>query len=145
MHRPTERFVMLSSVDLCCVPPADVSKVWGLASGLIRAAIDQTKLSEFADIEKQVLAGEQLLWLAISDRVEAAATTHLIKTDGKPVLVVTACAGSQRERWISLRHQIEAYAKAEGCKSVRLYGRKGWQRELKDYRVEYVIMEKDLT
>lgn len=132
------------TVDLLCVDPKDVAQTWPLARGLIRAAIEQTDLSDFADVEKQVLAGEQLLWLAISDRVEAAATTHLIKTRGKPVLVVTAVSGSQRERWLPLRHRIESYAKAEGCSCVRLYGRKGWERELKDYRVEYVIMEKAL-
>ena len=119
-------------------------QIWPQARGLIRAAIEQTDLSDFEDIEKQILSGDQLLWLAISDRVEAAATTHLIKTRGKPVLVVTAVSGSQRERWLPLRHRIENYAKAEGCSCVRLYGRKGWERELKDYRVEHVIMEKRL-
>jgi hypothetical protein len=131
-------------IDLCCVDPKDVSKIWPQARELIRAAIEATDLSDFADIEKQVLSGDQLLWLAISDHIEAAATTHLIKTRGKPVLIVTACAGHQRERWIALRHRVENYAKAEGCSCVRLYGRKGWERELKDYRVEYVIMEKAL-
>lgn len=133
------------TVDLVCVPPADIAGAWPLASSLIRAAIERTKLSEFADIEKQVLAGDQLLWLAISDHVEAAATTHLIKTSGKPVLVVTACAGTQRERWLSLRHKIEKYAKDEGASRVRTYGRKGWERALPDYHVAYVIMEKELT
>ena len=132
------------SVDLLCVNPADIAKTWPLARDLIRAAIDHTKLSKFADIEVEVLSGDQLLWLALSDRIEAAATTHLVKTDGKPLLVVTACAGSQRERWLDLRHRIEGYAKDEGCDRIRLYGRKGWERELKDYRVEYVIMEKSL-
>ena len=135
---------MSCTVDLLCVDPKDVAQTWPLARGLIRAAIEQTDLNDFADVEREVLEGKQLLWLAISDRVEAAATTHLIKTRGKPVLVVTAVSGSQRERWLPLRHQIENYAKAEGCSCVRLYGRKGWERELKDYRVEHVIMEKPL-
>ena len=135
---------MSSSVDLLCVDPKNVHQIWPQARGLIRAAIEQTDLSDFADIEKDVLAGWQLLWLAISDRVEAAATTHLIKTRGKPVLIVTAVSGSQMERWLPLRNRIEHYAKAEGCSCVRLYGRKGWERVLKDYRVEYVILEKAL-
>lgn len=135
---------MPSTVDLVCVPPKDAHLIWPQARALIRSAIEHNDLSDFADVERDVLAGDQLLWLALSDHIEAAATTHLIKTRGRPVLIVTACAGSQRERWLALRHQIENYAKAEGCKCVRLYGRKGWERELKDYRVEYVIMEKVL-
>lgn len=131
-------------IDLVCVDPKTVHEIWPQARDLIRSAIEKTGLSEFADIECEVLAGDQILWLALSDHVEAAATTHLIKTSGKPVLIITACSGSQKERWISLRHRIENYAKAEGCSCVRLYGRKGWERELKDYRVEHVIMEKAL-
>lgn len=133
------------TVDLVCVDPKEVHKSWPYAGGLIRAAIERTGLSEFADIEKQVLSGEQLLWLAISDHIEAAATTHLIKTRGKPVLIITACSGHQRERWLPLLSRIEHYARAEGARCVRLYGRLGWERALKDYRTEYVIMEKDLS
>lgn len=135
---------MSSSVDLVCVDPSNVQQIWPQARLLIKSAIEHTGLSDFDQIESQVLSGDQLLWLAISDHIEAAATTHLVKTRGKPLLVITACSGSGRERWISLRHKIEAYAKAEGCSRVRLYGRKGWQRVLRDYRVEYVVMDKEL-
>jgi hypothetical protein len=127
------------SVDPLCVNPHDVEKVWPLARDLIRAAIERTGLSDFADIEKDVLAGDQLLWLAISDHVEAAATTHLSRN----VCTITACSGHQRERWLPLLACIEKYAKAEGCK-MRIYGRPGWERVLDGYRREYVILEKAL-
>ncbi len=132
-------------IDLVCVDPKDVHLIWPQAKGLIRAAIEKTDLSEFADVESDVLAGDQLLWLALSDHIEAAATTHLIKTRGKPVLIVTAVAGAQRERWLPLKHRIEKYAKDEGASRIRTFGRKGWERALPDYRVAYVIMEKELT
>src|SRR4051812_6979599 len=128
------------SVDLLCVSPHDVVKVWPLASGLIRAAIERTDLSDFADIEKDVLAGDQLLWLAISDHVEAAATTHL----SRGVCTLVACSGHERERWLPLFATIEKYAKNEGCHTMRLYGRKGWERVLNGYRAEHVILEKAL-
>ncbi len=132
------------SVDLVCVDPANVNQIWPQARLLIKSAIEHTGLSDFDHIEAQVLSGDQLLWLAISDHIEAAATTHLVKTRGRPILIITACSGSQRERWMDLRHKVEAYAKAENCSRIRLYGRVGWQRVLKDYQVEYVIMEKVL-
>lgn len=130
------------SVDLVCVKPHDVQKVWPIARDLIRSAIERTDLSDFADIEKDVLSGDQFLWLAISDRVEAAATTHLSRN----VCTVTAVGGYQRERWLSLRAEIEKYAKEEGCHTIRAYGRKGWQRVLENdgWRVEHVILEKAL-
>lgn len=126
---------------LICVDPARVAEFWPFAGPLIRAAIERTGLSEFEDIEKQVLAGEQLLWLAWSEQIEAAATTHLSRN----VCTLTACSGHQRERWLSLFGAIEQYAKNEGAKIMRIYGRKGWQRVLDGYHVEHVILEKDLS
>lgn len=131
-------------IDLICVDPADVHEVWPLARHLIKAAIEKTDLSDFEISEKQVLAGDQLLWLALSDHVEAAATTHLIKAIGRPVLVITACSGAHRERWLPLFARIEKYARDEGCKSIRIYGRKGWERVLTGYRPEHVVLEKAL-
>jgi hypothetical protein len=128
------------SVDLLCVNPADVQKTWPLARDLIRAAIERTELSDFEYIEKEVLAGNHLLWLAISDHVEAAATTHL----SRGVCTLVACSGHERERWLPLFARIEKYAKAEGCKVMRIFGRKGWQRVLDGYQVEHVVLEKVL-
>jgi hypothetical protein len=133
------------SVDLFCVDPKDVHQIWPQAKELIRTAIERTDLSDFRDIEYDVLSGDQLLWLAISNRIEAAATTHLIKTKDKPVLVITACSGTDRKRWLPLLSRIEHYARAEGAKCVRIYGRKGWQRALSGYHVEHVILEKGLA
>lgn len=134
----------MKSVDLVCVNPENINEIWPSARLLIKAAIEQTNLSEFADIEQQVLSGDQLLWLAISDHIEAAATTHLIKTSGKPVLIVTACSGLQRERWLPLFSRIEKYAKDEGASRVRIFGRRGWERVLTGYHAAYVILEKEL-
>jgi hypothetical protein len=128
------------SVDLCCVDPKDVDQVWPYAGGLIRSAVERTGLSDFADIEKDVMSGDQLLWLVISDKIEAAGTTHL----SRGVCTITACGGHLMDRWVKLHSRIEKYAKDEGCHTVRLYGRKGWQRVLDGYKVEHVVMEKTL-
>lgn len=125
---------------LICVDPARVREFWAFAGPMIRVAIERTGLSEFEDIERQVLAGEQLLWLAWSDHIEAVAITHLTRG----VCTLTACSGHQRERWLPLFAAIEQYAKNEGAKAMRIYGRKGWERVLDGYRAEYVILEKPL-
>jgi len=136
---------MPSSASLVCVDPKRINEIWPYARELIKSAIERTGLSNFSDIETDVLRGDQLLWLAWNGKaIEAAATTHLVKINNKKLLILTACAGHDRSRWLPVREKIEAYAKAEGCKRIRLYGRKGWQRVLPDYRVEHIIMEKAL-
>ena len=128
------------NVRLICVDPAKVSDFWPFARPLIKTALERTRLSNIEDIEADVLQGRQLLWLAWSDHIEAAATTQL----AAGVCTLTACAGHQRERWLSLFEQIEKYAQDECCSTMRIYGRKGWKRVLDGYRVEHVILEKSL-
>lgn len=128
-------------VELVCVPPDMNEKVWPLAKDLIRSAIERTKLSSFEDIEDAILAGRQLLWLAWNgEAIEAAASTSI----DRDVLVVVACGGSQRDNWLGLLSQIEDYAKSQGCRCVRIYGRKGWARALPAYRNRFVILERPL-
>jgi hypothetical protein len=128
------------SVDLVCIPPNRINEFWPLVRDRIRVAIETTGLSPFSETERQVLNGEQLLWLAWSDQIEAAATTHLSDN----VCTIVACSGHCRERWLPLLAKIENYARNEGCRCMRLFGRRGWERALKDYRVEHIVMEKVL-
>jgi len=136
---------MPSSAELACVDPARIVEVWPHARHLIKSAIDETKLSDFTEFEGEVLAGRQLLWLAISGKsIEAAATTHLTLVNGRKVCVLTACAGHHRERWLSLMQRLEEFAKAEGCAVMRIFGRRGWHRVLDGYHVEHVVLEKEM-
>ena len=132
--------------DLICVDPALIADIWPHARHLIKSAIDATGLSDFAECEAEILAGRQLLWLAVADKtIEAAATTQLVLLNGRKVCVLTACAGHHRDRWLALLARLEAFAAAEGCAVMRIFGRRGWHRVLDNYRVENVVLEKELT
>jgi hypothetical protein len=134
----------MREAELVCVNPAHIDEMWPHVRDKIRAAVERTGLSSFADIESDVLTGMQLCWIAWNGReIMAAATTQLVKPYDK-VCVVTACSGYEREQWLPLFKQIEVYAKAEGCMKMRLFGRKGWERVLDGYRVEHVVLEKGL-
>lgn len=127
--------------ELICIDPARIDEVWPHARHLIREAIERTGLSEFSEIESEVLAGKQLLWLAWNgSSIEAAATTALCT----PVCILTACSGSNRDRWLPLLSKIEQYARNEGCSAMRIFGRKGWERALDGYKVEHVVLQKGL-
>jgi hypothetical protein len=136
---------MTPSVELVCVDPMRVGEVWPHVSSLLKAACNRTKLNAFADIEADILAGRSLLWMAWNGRtVESAAATILINSEIGRVCIITVCGGSDMKRWLPLIEQIEAYAKREGCRRVRLYGRKGWLHMLDGYEEKHVIMDKEL-
>ena len=137
---------MSSTAELVCVDPARVGEIWPHVSPLLKAACYRTKLNAFADIEADILAGRSLLWVAWNGRtVESAAATVLINSELGKVCVITVCGGSDMKRWLPLIDQIETYATDEGCKRVRIYGRKGWLHVLDGYEENHVIMDKELS
>ncbi len=136
---------MPSSAELVCVDPARVAEFWPHVSPLLKAACHRTQLNAFADIEADILAGRSLLWLAWNGRtIEAAAATILIHSEAGRVCIITVCGGRDMRRWLPLIGRIEAYAGNEGCRCVRIYGRKGWLRVLDGYDEKHIIMDKEL-
>lgn len=134
------------SAQLVCVDPVHVREVWPLAAPLIERAIVTTGLTAFAAIEHDILVGASLLWVTWNGRaIEAAACTSLQQTDAGKVCIITACAGTGMKRWLPLIRGIEAYAQAEECRCVRIFGRKGWARVLDGYEQTYAIIDKRLS
>lgn len=137
---------MRSSAELLCIEPGQLTAaVWPACRHLIERAILKTGLADFAKIERDVLEGRHLLWLVWNkETIEAAVTTELAIANGVKTCVIVACSGAQRERWLHLISQIEDYARAEDCSSLRIIGRRAWERELDGFRARYAIMDKDL-
>lgn len=131
---------------LVCIDPEHVHTIWPLVASLLKQAIAKTGLSAFAAIERDILDGNSLLWIAWNGLVvEAAASTSLQQTDAGKVCIITACAGTGMARWLPLIRGVEAYAQAEGCRCVRIFGRKGWARVLQGYEQTFAIIDKRLS
>jgi hypothetical protein len=139
---------MPCTVDLVPVAPSLVAGVWPHAGPLVKRAMDRTKLGNFADVEREVLAGLQLLWLAWNGTaIDAAAVTRLVEINHERICIVVACGarkGAASLDWRPLIAGIEQFARDEGCVATRIIGRKGWQRILADYRATYVVMDRKL-
>lgn len=131
---------------LVAVDPSLVAGVWPHARPLVKSAIDRTGLCNFEPIEREVLSGKQQLWLAWDGiAIRAAAVTQLVDVNHARICVVVATgAGKVRVQWAPLIAGIEQFARDEGCRAVRIIGRKGWQRILADYRANYVVMDREL-
>lgn len=132
---------MASEAEIFCIDPARVHEFWPYAKDLIRRALERTGLGDFDVFEADILAGRQLLWLIMGKGLEAAVTTQFTSDN---VVTITACSGYEMGRWLAVHAKIEQYARDEGAKALRIIGRRGWQRVLKDYVVEHVILEKSL-
>jgi hypothetical protein len=102
--------------------------------------------TDFADVERDVRGGASLLWLVWDGQaICAAVVTELRRANGKNFCTIVACAGAQRERWLPLIGELEAYARAEGCQAMKIIGRRGWTRALPGYRIKSVVLEKEIV
>jgi hypothetical protein len=114
------------AIELLCIEPGYITRqIWPTARDMIRRAIERTNLSDFEAVERDVLQGRALLWLAWNgERIEAACTTELTIAQGRKACVVVACSGKNHRRWLPLLAKIEDYARAENCACMRVIGRK---------------------
>jgi hypothetical protein len=133
-------------VNVACVDPAEVHRFWPLASDLVRRAMTRMKLSEFTPVERDVLAGMALLWIGVTDRkLIAAAVTQLNLIDGEKYCTIVAYGGEGFDDWGQAIERLEDFGRAEGCKAMRLFGRKGWARALPDYKTHALVLQKELS
>jgi hypothetical protein len=88
--------------------------------------------------------------------IKAAAVTQLSAVNGVRFCTIVACGaspskpggrrrGRDRDEWLPLLAGLERYAKAEDCKAMRIFGRRGWERLLPDYKAARVLLEKELN
>ena len=93
-----------------------------------------------------MLEGRQLLWVAADRRaIWAAAVTALARANGEKFCTIVACGGHERSQWLPLIAGLEAYGRTQGCAAMRIYGRRGWRKLLREYRTTRVLLEKELT
>ena len=97
-------------------------------------------MGDFAQTENGVLHGNDLLWLAVEhEKIIAAAVTALL--DG--VCIIVAMGGDDFSKFgLFCLSALEKFAKDEGCRAVRICGRPGWLRRLRDYRLKKIVIEK---
>ena len=131
--------------ETVCVPPDQVEYIWDEVKGWIKTALERGDLGKFNDVEDDVLSGNALLWLAYQEpKIVGAAVTKLGDTEKSKVCLIVACGGAGIAHWLSGIEKIEEYAKEQGCDVVRILGRKGWLRLLKDYSAPKAILERRL-
>jgi hypothetical protein len=133
--------------DLVCVEPARLDEVWPLVAHLIRSALHRTSLGDFDVLERQVFRAQALLWIVWSQRetrIKAAVVTQVASINNNKYCSIVACAGDGLTQWLPLIEQLEAYARTQSCRAMRIYGRFGWARVLPHYQTKAIVLERTL-
>ncbi len=132
-------------MDVWCINAGDAPNLWPVVSHYIIRAFARTDIGLFQDAEKAVLEGRALLWVIMDGPAfTGAVVTQVQLTDKRKICTILACGGDGVHDWIHLLSKVEDYARWMGCQSMRISGRKGWMKLLRDYRMAHVILEKRL-
>lgn len=54
-------------------------------------------------------------------------------------------AGGEMEELLEAEKKVAEWAKGLGCSGMEIIGRKGWERQLKDYKAASVVLVKDFS
>jgi hypothetical protein len=129
-------------VRLLCVRPDLAVQCWPLAREYIYSAMQKVGLQDARDVEHSVLSGNSLLWIAADGTdVKGAVVTSLVGD----VCEIVACGSDDIASTVHLIADLEDYARRNGCRAMRIIGRKGWARRLDGYKPRAVILEKELA
>lgn len=124
-----------------CIDPQMVGRVWFRVRGMIAAALARgTGETSIEEIEQDLTVGLALLWIGFdqeNNQIVSAGITQI----GDGLCTLVAYGGRREDH---LLETIEDYARANGCERLRILGRKGWIRVLKNYHQPYVVLERQL-
>ena len=114
----------------------DIDGAWPSVVFMIRTALREGHGEYTPDsILTSLKNGELTLWIAPDEtgRILGIAVLRIAVYSEYKVAFVTLSAGSQMGRWLhNLTSVLEPYAISLGCREMRVSGRKGWERALKD-------------
>jgi hypothetical protein len=134
------------TAEAICVPPDCVAQLERFVLPEIRRALETGGDWTEQQIMRGLRDATLLLWCAVRDaEMLAIAVTELVRIDrwGK-ICNIVVCAGRERRAWTPLLASIEAYARKEGCRRMRISGRRGWLKIFPDYVEQYTTMDKTL-
>ena len=148
--RTTHKLIELTagppSVEFACIDPARVWGVWPLVSHWIKAAMRRGDFGTFRRIEDDVLSGGALLWVFWDGtEISSAVVTQIGIVESGKVCTIIACGGDKVLINLKQLSRIEGYARKEGCRAMRIVGRKCWARALKEYKQTRVVLEKEFN
>lgn len=109
---------------------------------MLDRAVARNPAYTLEDIRRSVASGTRQLWLR-EPGYGLAVVTEIVMYPAGRRLTIFAAAGELEDGWQALLGNLEGWAREHGCKGVDIYGRKGWERLLPDYRLQQVVLSKE--
>ena len=124
---------------------------WATFRRMIKPALSDTEVDcTYEQVIEKVLDGKAQSWVmaeAETTLVVGAVVTELLQYESglKACLIIGCATEDTKMTFESIRSMvavIETYAKFQGCDILRIVGRRGWGRVLKDFETSYTCFDK---
>ena len=138
-------------IELVFIPVKHIKSVWPLIETFVEKGIEASFKDRYTvdALKKLVLAGTWHLWVAWeidTKKPHAIMMTQLYEElSGIKIGSVRFLSGINRKNWLGLLAELERQMYEVGVVKFEMWARKGWAKDLKDYKITHVLLEKDLS
>lgn len=131
--------------DLTIQGIVDIRSVWEEVSPLLEPGIDP-KEYDLIEVFMELQESKMQLWVAREgERIIAAMTTKIVVYPVGKILMIMHMGGKWDGSFRNYLPRLKQFGKSHGCKALRIIGRRGWERVLKEHLTAVaVVMESEL-
>lgn len=144
---PIIRNRRMASSEVACwrSEPGELNGVWALVERPLQDVLDLSGQYNASDAYRLIKAGDWQMWLCYhGTTLDSVVITTIKQFPRRRECIIIAATGVRMKDWIHHLEKVEAWALKMGCSKVRVFGRQGWERALKDYRRAHIVIEKDI-
>ena len=138
-------------MELVFIPRKHLEDVWPLIETFVENGIEASFKDRYTvdALKKLTVNGIWHLWVAWemdTKKPHAIMMTELYEElSGIKVGSIRFLSGINRKNWLGLLSELERQMSEVGVVKFEMWARKGWAKDLKDYKITHVLLEKDLS
>tara|TARA_R110001632_G_scaffold80088_3_gene179265 strand:- start:13247 stop:13696 length:450 start_codon:yes stop_codon:yes gene_type:complete len=117
--------------------PKEILEQWSSLKPHVEAALEHSagEMNTF-DLALLALVEKAHIWVCVDKQGDLATVivTRFIHHTRNKILLIQTCGGSVEfwSSWLTNHVLLENFAKRNGCKSIQIWGRRGWERRLRN-------------
>jgi len=104
--------------------------MWDRVKGHIQRGLERGSNYSLDDVFIGLCDQSMQLWIAESTDIVAALVTTIQTKDDTTYCLLLCAGGSAMNEWADCLPALEDWARDNGCSELRIYGRRGWIRQL---------------
>ena len=133
-------------IEVSIVPAEYVNTCWEKIELFVNDAVEATEgRNTVEDLYQMANNAENTLWIAYDEsEFKGFVLTSINTYPHRKILAMNFCGGKEFSSWKTpIIDTLKRFAKELGCDSIEAYGRKGWEKILKEegYKSKIVNFE----